>query len=104
MVLDQQLIQNQKKHLQMISDWKKLGIEQCKDTWWKGSTLVVVQPHCIQHNLVKTYHNSTTGGHPGIDKMTQALTHNYWWPRLKDFVMKYVKGCAICQQNKTNTH
>ena len=28
----------------------------------------------------------------------------YWWPGMAQYIKKYVEGCSICQQNKTNTH
>ena len=36
-------------------------------------------------------------------KTWQALQQDYWWPTMKAFVKEYVKGCAVCQQNKTIT-
>lgn len=32
------------------------------------------------------------------------LSRDYWWPGMAAFVSKYVEGCALCQQNKVNTH
>ena len=28
----------------------------------------------------------------------------YWWPKMKEWIADYVKGCAVCQQNKILTH
>lgn len=28
----------------------------------------------------------------------------YWWPRMSVFIKNFVEGCALCQQNKVNTH
>ena len=32
--------------------------------------------------------------------MMELLKRNYWWPRLKEDVKKYIQGCFKCQQNK----
>ena len=32
------------------------------------------------------------------------MQQNYWWPGMSTFLCKYVSGCAVCQQAKTNTH
>jgi len=53
---------------------------------------------------VKLNHDSPTAAHPGIDKTHKLLLKQYWWPRCKEFVQQYVKGCAICQANKPITH
>ena len=60
--------------------------------------------HELMHDLVKHYHDSTTAGHSGAAATLIALSRDYWWPKMKDFVRAYVKGCATCQANKTNTH
>ena len=36
--------------------------------------------------------------------MQQLVSMGYWWPGIAQYINKYVKGCSICQQNKTNTH
>ena len=40
----------------------------------------------------------------GIFCTKAILEHDYWWPGLSSFVKHFVDGCAICQQNKVNTH
>ena len=42
-------------------------------------------------------------GHPGISRTTQLIRQHLWWPKLASEVEQYVKGCADCQRNKTNT-
>ena len=42
-------------------------------------------------------------GHPGISRTTQLIRQHLWWPKLASEVEQYVKGCANCQRNKTNT-
>ena len=58
----------------------------------------------LRRALVELNHDSTTAGHPGIDKTYYALLKQYWWPGCRTFVREYVKGCAICQANKPITH
>ena len=45
-----------------------------------------------------------TAGHPGIVKTTQQIAKDYWWPEMRKFMQKYVRGCGICQQNKAIMH
>ena len=42
--------------------------------------------------------------HPGRDETLWKVQQNYWWIRMKKWVNNYVKGCAICQQTKIQTH
>ena len=50
------------------------------------------------------YHDQPLAGHPGCDEMLQKLQEKYWWPNMKQWVADYIKGCAICQQNKILTY
>jgi len=54
--------------------------------------------------IVKQYHDSLTGGHPGHFKTLELIRRNYWWPGMTVFVKNYVMGCTVCQQMKVNTH
>jgi hypothetical protein len=53
---------------------------------------------------MKMYHDNDTARHPGIARMYAQIAHNYWWLELQKYVQAYVKGCGVCQQNKSNTH
>jgi hypothetical protein len=36
--------------------------------------------------------------------MLQKVQERYYWPKMKEWIAEYVKGCATCQQNKVLTH
>ena len=40
----------------------------------------------------------------GRDEMTRKIQREYLWPKARPWIEQYVKGCAICQQNKNLTH
>src|SRR6266853_1184815 len=44
------------------------------------------------------------GGHSGRDETTRKIQREYLWPKARPWVEQYVKGCAVCQQNKNLTH
>jgi hypothetical protein len=37
-------------------------------------------------------------------KTIGMVKRDYWWPTMWEYLKKYMQGCAICQQNKTNMH
>ena len=45
-----------------------------------------------------------TAGHPGCDETIQKAWAMTIWDGMNDWIVEYVKGCAICQQNKIQTH
>ena len=38
--------------------------------------------------------------HPGVAKTLELVTWEYWWPRMKEDIEKYVKACHECQVSK----
>lgn len=53
--------------------------------------------------LLRGYHDSPTGGHTGEVKTYLRLVSKWHWHGMPKDVAKYVRGCCVCQQNKTNT-
>ena len=49
-------------------------------------------------------HDHPTAGHLGRDETIQKTKEKYWWPNMNQWITDYVRGCAICQQNKNITH
>ena len=58
----------------------------------------------IRRDIIKLHHDHQTAGHPGYLKPQQLVSEGYWWPGMAQYIKKYVEGCSVCQQNKTNTH
>ena len=61
-------------------------------------------PESARHDLVKSLHNSPTGGHEGFFRTLHCMQKDYWWPGMSTFLRKYIAGCADCQAAKVNTH
>ena len=55
-----------------------------------------------QHEILRQLHDTPTAGHPGIANTWELVREHYEGPRLRKFVEDYVKGCAQCQESKTN--
>ena len=58
----------------------------------------------LRHRILKGLHNSPAAGHPGISNTWELVQEQYEGPRLHEFMEQYVKGCAHCQESKTNIH
>ena len=56
----------------------------------------------MHQEILREIHNSQAGGHPKIANTWELVRQHYKGPRLREFVEKYVKGCAKCQESKTN--
>ena len=58
----------------------------------------------LRHSVITRHHDYPTAGHPGVLKTRQLVASEFWWPGLASYVRSYVRGCALCQQHKVNTH
>jgi hypothetical protein len=58
----------------------------------------------VKRGIMQLVHDHPSAGHPGRDETIQKMQERYYWPRMKDRITEYIKGCAICQQNKIITH
>jgi len=103
--IDIQCQKEQITHQEDIQPWiNHHNLWQHDQLWWKNDALVVVGNNDLKRGVIQTFHDPPSMGHPGIAN-TYALTRrDYWWPQMKKDVEEYVKGCALCQANKINTH
>jgi Integrase zinc binding domain len=88
-----------------ISTWQRPHGLTCTPLglWTHQGHIVVVANDALRRELVATYHNHITAGHPGISKTLFAIEQEYWWPDMKHFITQYIKGCPKCQETKSNT-
>ena len=80
-----------------LKDWTYEG----GHLYFKGRMYV---PPDTRHALVSSLHSSSALGHAGHFHTKTFLKQDFWWPGLATFVNHFIEGCAICQQNKVNTH
>jgi hypothetical protein len=58
----------------------------------------------LRQEVAKTHHDPPSRGHPGRYQTQELVSRNYWWPGMSQFIKEYIKGCAVCQETKINTH
>ena len=80
-----------------LSDWTFTD----NTLYYKGRMYV---PPDTRQSLVSALHESPTLGHAGCFRTKTFVEQDFWWPGLSTFVNNFVTGCAVCQQNKVNTH
>ena len=69
--------------------------------YFKGQIYI---PPSAHYTLISFLHSSPTLGHTGRFHTKTFLECDFWWPGLATYINKFIEGCAICQQNKVNTH
>lgn len=71
-----------------------------------GAKKRVVIPESVRPMILKYYHSSIVGGHLGVQKTLHKIAQQFYWPKLKESVTKFVRSCDDCQRAKPslNTH
>lgn len=82
-----------------LRDWK----EQDGIIRYKGK-VYVPDDLDLRRDVTRSHHFPEPMGHPGIARTYALLARTYWWPGMIRFVTKFCARCALCQQNKINTH
>jgi hypothetical protein len=54
--------------------------------------------------IIKEYHDSPSAGHPGWDKTFDLITWDYYWPKMRENIARYVCDCHNCRQSKLTHH
>ena len=57
-----------------------------------------------QEGLIRQNHNDPLAEHGGTAKPTELVSRQYYWPRMRETMKRYVKNCDICQQSKVVRH
>jgi len=82
-------------------DWMVELFHGMNIVFYKGKNYIPLNPR-LWHDIVESFHDNETAGHPGELKMYNTIWQHYWWPGLWTFTRNYVQGCGICQQLKIN--
>jgi hypothetical protein len=53
-----------------------------------------------QRQIIQENHETLVGGHKGMIKTFNRIKQNYFWPRMKRDVEKFINNCKGCQLKK----
>ena len=57
-------------------------------------------PEDLYSLVLREVHDQIASGHPGRQKTVSLLAHNYYWPKMKDTVYRYIRNCYTCRRAK----
>ena len=57
-------------------------------------------PHCpeLHAELLRMYHESSVAGHMGRARTYEALSREYYWPGMLDYVERWIRNCHTCRR------
>ena len=53
----------------------------------------VYVPAAYRKTIIKANHDSEYAGHLGIDKTTDLVSRNFYWPKMRNDISGYVRAC-----------
>jgi len=54
----------------------------------------------LKLQILRMHHYATQAGHLGQEKTLELVTRNFYWPRMRRMINKYVNTCDTCTRNK----
>jgi hypothetical protein len=67
--------------------------------------IYLVLKSTLKEKIMEAMHNTPLAGHPGFFKTYRQVRERFTWKGLKDDVLKDMRECVTCQQNKSeHTH
>ncbi|KAI1304663.1 Retrovirus-related Pol polyprotein from transposon [Halotydeus destructor] len=65
--------------------------------------LVVVAPKKLRGDILHAVHDDVLGGHLGVRKTLDKVQRRFYFPKMTDYINKYVRSCNACQHRKHST-
>jgi len=54
--------------------------------------------------VIESEHDTKIAGHMGQDKTIELIRRNFWWPKMNERIVDFVRSCPECQKNKAARH
>ena len=63
----------------------------------QGNRLAIPDDKRLRTHILQEHHDIDTAGHLGIDKTTEAVMRNFYWPKMGKDIKRYIQTCDTCQ-------
>jgi len=61
-------------------------------------------PEGLIQKVIESEHDTKVAGHMGQDKTIELIRRNFWWPKMNQRIIDFVRSCPECQRNKASRH
>ena len=85
----------QKDHTQKHYSW-------CLNVLRRKGKIVVPADDTIKRTILQWLHDSGVGGHSGRDVTHHRIRGLFYWNGMVKDIQAYIRGCAVCQQCKSD--
>ena len=82
-----------------------LGLCQWKDGHlWYREKIWIPKDEGFRTTIISQCHENSLARHGGTAKTTELVSRQYYWPKMRETIKRYVKNCDTCQRCKTVRH
>ena len=78
----------------LMRKWRPRDVP-ATDTW--RTVYQIVVPMSKRQNVLRMAHESAMAGHLGVNKTYQRILTHFYWPKLRQDVVKFCRSCHVCQ-------
>jgi len=82
---------------------RKVRELRCENDLLYGRNLLWVPKGLVQR-IMESEHDTKVARHIGQDKTIELIRRNFWWPKMNERIIDFVRSCLECQQNKVSRH
>ena len=83
--------------------WRGISLQNCsvkQGVLYKDDALWVPEDERLLARLIGEAHDPPASGHPGVHRTMDLLRRHYYWPRMRDAVVRFTRNCHRCQRSK----
>ena len=88
-------------------EMKEIALGLCQ---WKDGHLLygdkrwIPEDEGLRTTIISQCHDNSLAGHGGIAKTTELVSRQYYWPKMRETIKRYVKNYDTCQRSKAVQH
>jgi hypothetical protein len=61
-------------------------------------------PTSLRISIIRREYDSKVAGHMGQETTKELIRRNFWWPKMNEHIVEFVRSCPECQKNKSAKH
>jgi len=84
--------------------WTDGILESREGCVYRKERLWVPEGKGLRQGILESEHDTKVAGHMGQDKTIELIRRNFWWPKMDEDIIDFVRSCPECQRNKAARH
>ncbi len=68
--------------------------------WYFRHRVAIPSDLGLRQRILKECHDTLCAGHQGWSRTLEVVARSFWWPRMTQWVRRYVAACTSCQAQK----